>query len=267
MRLEVALEVEDLELIRLREREELAEGRIGLDDLLLHELVVARIGADTARDVAAAEKSALADTEELAERLRNLDGLLEDRALLLGRLRTIGVERNRAAAAALLGLLELTRNLLLEFLHVAEDRAERGTERVDRLDERRKLRDDVDVHDGRGGRRRGDNLIGRRDYGGRGDRRDYGGGLGGRNDGGDRGLRGLGRRGRRGRRSGCSRRNRRDDGRDGGGLGLGGLGRAGLLGGGGSRECWDGSGGTHLIPDIWFLNLGNKRSQFSSFSH
>ena len=265
MRLEVALEVEDLELIRLREREELAEGRIGLDNLLLHELVVARIGADTARDIAAAEESALADTEELAERLRDLNGLLEDRALLLGRLRAIGVERDRAAAAALLGLLELTRNLLLEFLHVAEDRAERGTERVDRLDERGELRDDVDVNGGRG-RRCGDEVIGRRNYGGGGDGRNYGGGrgLGRRNDGSNRGLRRLGGRGGRGGRNRRNSRNRRDGGR--GDLGLGGLGRAGLLGGGGG-ECWDGSGGTHLIPDIWFLILGNKRSQFSSFSH
>ena len=51
VRLEVALEVQDLELIRLLERKELAERRIGLDDLLDHERVVLGVGADTGRDL------------------------------------------------------------------------------------------------------------------------------------------------------------------------------------------------------------------------
>ena len=69
VRLEEALEVQDLELIRLLERKELAERRIGLDDLLDHERVVLGVGADTGRDLRAAEQSALRDTEERAERI------------------------------------------------------------------------------------------------------------------------------------------------------------------------------------------------------
>ena len=117
MRLEEALEVQDLELIRLLEREELAERRIGLDDLLDHERVVLGVGADTGRDLRAAEQSALGDAEERAERIRDLGGTGEDR-LLLGL--TLD-RRGLAAAAALLGLLELAGNLLLKLLHVGED--------------------------------------------------------------------------------------------------------------------------------------------------
>ena len=65
--LEVALEVEDLELILLREREELAEGGIRLDDLLVHERVVLGVLADTGRHLRAGERRALRNAEEGAE--------------------------------------------------------------------------------------------------------------------------------------------------------------------------------------------------------
>jgi SpoU rRNA methylase family enzyme len=69
VRLEEALEVQDLELISLLECKELAERSIGLDDLLDHERVVLGIGADTGSDLRAAEESALGDTKECAERI------------------------------------------------------------------------------------------------------------------------------------------------------------------------------------------------------
>ena len=184
VRLQVALEIEDLELIRLRERKELAEGRIGLDDLLDHQRLLLRIAADTGRDLRAGEKRALGDTEERAERIRDGRRLREDRLLL--RRRGVGVGCGLACAAALGGALELAGDLLLELLHVREDRAERGAERVDLLDELVELRNDVDILDGRGG---GSSLDvrdrvdgggdGRRGGDGGGDGRCGGGGSGG----------------------------------------------------------------------------------------
>ena len=49
VRLQVALEVQDLELILLRQGEELAEGRIGLDVLLLHQALGLGVVADLLR--------------------------------------------------------------------------------------------------------------------------------------------------------------------------------------------------------------------------
>ena len=177
MGLQVALEIEDLELIRLREREELAEGRIGLDDLLDHQRLLLRIAADARRDLRAGEKGALGDTEERAERIRDRRRLGEDRLLL--RRGGVGIRSGLACAAALGGALELARDLLLELLHVREDGAERGAERVDLLDELVELGDDVDILDGRGGgsSRRGLDVRDRVDGGG--DRGGDGGGDGG----------------------------------------------------------------------------------------
>jgi len=149
VRLEVALEVEDLELILLREGEEVAERRIGLDDLLLHKRVRLGVGADTRGDLRAAELSALGDAEELAERIRDGGRLGKDRVFLGGGLRTF--HRRSTAAATLLGTLELTRDLLLELLHVREDGTERRTEHVDLLDEAVELADNVDILNDSGG--------------------------------------------------------------------------------------------------------------------
>lgn len=142
VRLEEALEVKDLELIRLLKGKELAERGIGLDDLLDHERVVLGIGADAGRDLRAAEESALGDTEECAERIRDLGGAGEDSLLL-----DLALNRGRlAATATLLGLLELAGDLLLELLHVGEDSGERSTEGVDLLDECGELSRDINRH-------------------------------------------------------------------------------------------------------------------------
>jgi len=144
--LEETLEVQDLELIRLLEGKELAERGIRLDHLLVHQVVVLGVRTDTGRDLRAAEQSALRHTEERAESIRDLRGAGEHRLLLDLALNRCGL----AAAAALLGLLELTRDLLLELLHVGEDRGERRTESVDLLNERRELGRDVNRHLRRG---------------------------------------------------------------------------------------------------------------------
>lgn len=202
MGLQVALEVEDLELIGLRERQQLAQRRIGLDDLLHHQRMLLRVPADTRRDLRAGEERTLGDSQERAERIRDRRRLREDR-LLLGSGNLTLSELDCAAAAALGGALELARHLLLELLHISEEGAERGAERVDLLHNGIDLRDDIDLLNDRRGRgslnvgeRRNGRCRGRRRRGNRG-RNDNGRGRGGRGGRGRRGLLGstLGGRG------------------------------------------------------------------------
>ena len=183
--LEVALEVEDLELIRLRERQQLAQGRIRLDDLLDHQVVLLGVLADARRHLRAGQRRALGQRQERAERVRDGRRLREDRVLL--RLGLLALREHRLTAAALLGLLELTGDLLLELLHGREDGREGRAERVDLLQNGVELRDDVDLlRGGDGNGRRGggndrggdDRHRGGDDRGGDG-RRDGGGGNGG----------------------------------------------------------------------------------------
>lgn len=170
--LQIALEVEDLQLIRLLEREELAQRTIRLDDLLVHQRVVLGVLADRRRDRRAGEQGALRDTEERAERIRDGRRLREDR-LLLGHSLT-ALRRDGSAAAATLGrLLELARDLLLELLHVRQDGAEHRAQGVNLLYEGVEVLDDVDLLGGGGGN-------GRRRNGGRRRRRNGGDNLGGR---------------------------------------------------------------------------------------
>ena len=213
MALEVLLEVEDREVVLLREAEELAERGIRLDRLLVRQLVVLRVLHDTTRDIRAADLRARREAEEDAELLRDLYRLGEDRRrvrLLL----TIRTDRTRLAAAATLGLLLKAGDLLLHLLHLRRELIEGDTEGVELDEESGEVRDyrllGVGLGDNRGGdgyRRRG---------------RNRGGGLG------------VGSRGVL-----DNRRRRRDGYRCGGRGGLRGLGIT-LLGGGGGR-------GRHLI--------------------
>jgi hypothetical protein len=190
VRLEERLEVEDLQLLGLRQAEQLAERGISLDDLAGHQLVVAGIAAHTRRHLRAGERRALGQRQERAEGIRDGRGLREDR-LLLG-LGLAALNNGRAAAAALRGLLQLAGNLLLELLHVREHRGERRTERVHRLNQGRELAGNVHLLNGggRGGLRRGDDR-GRGRHNGGGGRHDGGGNDGRRRGGGSGGLRGL----------------------------------------------------------------------------
>ena len=180
--LQVALEVEDLELILLRQRKQLAQRRVRLDDLLVHQLVGLGVGADLRRDLGAREQGALRNAEERAERIRDLRGLREDRLLLHDRLTAL--RYGGSATAATLGrLLDLAGNLLLQLLHVREDGAEHRAQGVDLLHKGGEVLDDVDLLNGRrnrSGRRDGRRNGGRRRGGNRGDDLGgYGGGRGG----------------------------------------------------------------------------------------
>ena len=212
------LEVENRERITLVKREELAESGVGLNRLLVHEVVGARIRHDTLRDRRAADLRVLGLGEEAAELVANLDGLREDAGL---RLRTLN--GLRLALAAAVGLLDDTGGLLLNDLEGRRGGRGRRLEGAQLLVElRNRLVErgaDVLLLRGRGGdRRRG---RGRDDNG---CRLNNGGGLGG--------LCGLGRL-----RGDCRRC---DSGNNDGGLnrgngGLRGLRRLRRLGRGGAH--------------------------------
>jgi hypothetical protein len=80
------LEVEDGKIIGLAEGEELAESGIGLDGLLLHQVVRLGIRHDTLGNRRAANLSSLGLAKERAELISNLDGLGEDAGLGLSTL-------------------------------------------------------------------------------------------------------------------------------------------------------------------------------------
>lgn len=105
------LEVENRERVTLVKREELAECGVGLNRLLVHEVVGARIRHDALRDGRAADLRVLGLGKEAAELVANLDGLSEDAGL---RLRTLN--GLRLALAAAVGLLDDTGGLLLNDL-------------------------------------------------------------------------------------------------------------------------------------------------------
>lgn len=209
MAAEELLEVEDRERVTLVEREKLAESGVGLDRLLVHQVVGARICHNALRDGRAADLRVLRLGEEAAELVADLDGLREDAGLGL---RTgNGV---RLALAAAIGLLDDAGRLLLNDLEGSGGGARGRLERTQLLVE---LRDrllergaDVLLDNGvrgRGGdRRRRRNLNNGGNNGGglrlRGLRRLRGGNDRGRNglhnrDSSDglSGLRGLRRRG------------------------------------------------------------------------
>ena len=139
---EVLLEVEDRERVRLLDRKELAERRIGLDRLLVHQAVRLRVRDNTLRDLRAADERALRLAEERAEVIRDNDRLLEDN-LTDRRGRAIRVELRAALAAAIRALGEAG-DLLLKSLERRERRRVGGLRR-------RQLREDAGdrLRDGR----------------------------------------------------------------------------------------------------------------------
>ena len=142
MAAEVLLEVEDAKGVALIDVEELAEGRIGLDDLLLHQTLLGGVLADTSRDLRTGDERALGQTKEGGESVGDLGGDSEDRGLLLHGSRAIS-RRSTSAATTLRGLLELTRDLLLQLLHVGVDGVDGSASGVDGLHEGGELRRDI----------------------------------------------------------------------------------------------------------------------------
>ena len=178
--LEVLLEVEDRQLVRLREAEELAERGIRVDRLLVRQLVVLRVLHDATRDIRTADERVGREAEENTEILRDLHRLGEDRRGV-GLLLTISADSARLATTATLGLLLKASNLLLHLLHLRRELIEGRAEGVELDKERGEVRDyrllglglsDNGDYRGRRGRgnRRGRLSSGVLDYrGGRGD--------------------------------------------------------------------------------------------------
>ena len=159
--LQVALEVQDRHLLRLRALEELAEGGIRVDVLLVVELVRLDVVHDATSDIRAAHLSALRLAEEDTELVRDLLRLGEDRLLLGERVaRLIQLRDLRAAAAT--RLLDLARQALLQLLHISQNHAERVAEVVDLRHLSVELSDEVDLLDRLRGNRRGGGYNGRR---------------------------------------------------------------------------------------------------------
>jgi len=127
--LEVALEVEDGDLLRLRYGKKLAESGVREDVLLVVETVLLDVVHDATGDIRAAHLRALGLAKEDAERIRNLLGLREDRGLLGDRVTRL-VKNGRPRAAAATSLLNLASKALLKLLHVGKDGAERVAELI-----------------------------------------------------------------------------------------------------------------------------------------
>ena len=81
MATQVLLEVQDRQLVILLEREELAERRIGIDGLLVHELVLLAVGGNSLGDIGAADLGVLGLTQEGKKLIRDCDRGREDAGL------------------------------------------------------------------------------------------------------------------------------------------------------------------------------------------
>jgi len=142
--LQVALEVQDRHLLRLRALEELAESGIRVDVLLVVELVRLDVVHDTTGDVRAAHLSALRLAEEDTELIRDLLRLGED-GLLLGKRVARLIKLRDLRAATTTRLLDLARQALLQLLHISQNHAERVAEVVDLRHLSVELGDEVDL--------------------------------------------------------------------------------------------------------------------------
>jgi hypothetical protein len=113
--IEVALEVEVGEVISIREAEELLEGSIRLDVMLVLEGVLLDILVDLTSHIGAGDEGSLGLAKESAELISDLGGDLKDGRTTLGTLFTLSLY----ATTALAGVLDLTVNTLLELLDLS----------------------------------------------------------------------------------------------------------------------------------------------------
>ena len=130
---EVALEVEVREALRVSNAEQLLERGIRLDVVLVLEALLLDVGRHRLGDVGAAHLAALGLAEEDAEVIAELGGDLEDAEA--GRLRSaVLVELRRGATLALAGILDLTGNTLLELLELGVQGGDRLAKAVEGTD-------------------------------------------------------------------------------------------------------------------------------------
>lgn len=232
---EVLLEVEDREVIRLRDPQELAKRRIRVDRLLVHEAVALGVVDDARGHIGAGDERTLGEAEEGAELGTDRRGLREDAGLGRGTIDRLGL----ALALATCLLDEASRELLNDL----EARRRRGKGSllgrellVEGVDLGRELRADVILRDSRDiGRRSRSRSRSRGCRGRRGGSNDRGSGNRGHLLGSGllRGLDSRHRRGDRGGNRGSRRLNGGLLGSDLGRLGRGGD-RAHYVSGGGS---------------------------------
>ena len=174
MAVEEALEVEVGEVLSLRDGEELTERSIGLDVVLVLEVLFLDVVVYALGDLRAAHQGALGLAEEGAELIRDLDGALEDGGSTLDGLTIL--RGGGRTALTLAGILDLTVNALLELL----DLRHHGGNRLTESGEAGHDGLDVLVKSGRGSSGRGGSSLYRgRGYNNRG-RGGHGGGLLGR---------------------------------------------------------------------------------------
>lgn len=133
MLVEVALEVEVREALRVRNAEELLERGIRLDVVLVLEALLLDVGRHRLGDIGAAHLAALGLAEEDAEVIAELGGDLED-AEAGGLGRAVLVELGRGAALALAGILDLAGNTLLELLELGVERGDGLAEAIQGTD-------------------------------------------------------------------------------------------------------------------------------------
>ena len=133
MLVEVALQVEVRERLRLRDGQQLTERRIRLDVVLVLQALLLDVRRDRLRDVGAGHLAALRLAEEAAEVITQLRGDLEDAEASRLR-RAVLIELRRRAALALAGILDLTSHTLLELLQLGVQRGDRLTETIQAAD-------------------------------------------------------------------------------------------------------------------------------------
>ena len=195
--LQVALQVQDLQVIRLRQGEQLAERSVRVDRLLIHQALRLGVVAHLLRDGGARDQGALGNAEELAQRIGHGRGLREDRGLCNNGLAVLG-HRRCLAATALGDLLDLAGQLLLELLDRRANGANEGPGLLNLLGQGGELIDNVHLVSGDSGSRlRNDRRNNRRSRRSRRSRRNNGGlrrlgGRGGNNGGGRHGNNGRG---------------------------------------------------------------------------
>jgi hypothetical protein len=193
---QILLQVQNRQVVSLAQREQLAQRRIGLDGLLLHQVVGLSVGHDTLGDRRAADLSSLGVAQERAQLVRDLDRLGEDAGLGL---RTLDLGAGPLTAA--IGALGQAGGLLLDGLESRCSRRGCGLQVIQVLLQRRDglLEGGTeillgsrgrrgDLHNGRGGNHRGcdlslDDLLSGLGH--------NGGGHNGGGYGGSLGLRGL----------------------------------------------------------------------------